>query len=706
MGGYPIIVEEQASLFYPPEWIFGIFQSPAAYNLITAIHTWLAGLGAYILARKLGMSRMAAWVIVVVAMFGAPLAARVAAGHPSHFYGRSLMIWALVAILHLAEKPNWWSALGLATVYGAQLLIGIGNYQTALYTGLVSILFGGFVFFNIVAKPLRRSFVTWGLAALVVAAGLGAARAGVTIDVGLQSSRQRGLTVESLNYGSLPPIMLTGYLLPHAFDDPSITDYTWPEFALYVGSVPFVMCLYAIRRRWRERAVQLWILIAVLFLILSLGDQGGLFSLFAKFIPGYQLFRNPARHGMVTSLAVAVLAGYGLDAFLDSFKRTAGEPRINQKPFWIVGIFVGLVILFFAAINQEPNGGPSIEVLPYRIVRGVIWFASALIVFYLASKMHAVTQSPALVILLVGVIAFDVVLYAYPQIYQESRPAVLPYIDPDNFAESDLYSVAFFEKGDPVDWGRVNVAADNGVKLLNMYTGVTPARMSHIINILTGRPASAPQEENHLQIDAVARPEILDYLGVRYLLTAPGQDLSHDQSLQDRGTFGNMTNLENTDAMPFAFVVSEIQSVSSPTAALELIEQTSDLRLEAATVEGIIEKRDVTCPERDVRVDRISNLRLEGGNLEFVFESSQSGLLIINQTYQNGWEGWVDGEPSTVYPVNYRWMGMNLPCPGQYQIHLRYLPTSLMVGIVISASTLLLIFIVSFVLLFRSRREQ
>jgi hypothetical protein len=440
--------------------------------------------------------------------------------------------------------------------------------------------------------------------------------------------------------------------------------------------------------------------------VLSLGEGGGLFSIFVKFVPGYQLFRNPARHGMVISLAVTILAGYGLDEFIGSLKRRAGELRLNQQRFWVVGIVIGLLLLFLAAINQEPNGVSSFEVLPYRLARGVIWFTSALIVFYLVNKIHSARPTLALGILLVGVVGFDVVLYAYPQIYQESRPANLPYINPDNFAESDLYSVAFFEEGDPVDWGRVNVAADNGVRLLNMYTGVTPARMSGVINILAGRPPSTPQELNQIQLNAITRPDILDYLGVGYLLVNSGQQLDHDPSLREVRSFDQMRSFENTDAMPFAFVASDMQPVSSPAAALELVEQSPDLRLEAVAVEGVIEDGEMVCPESDVGIDRISNLRLEGGNLRFSFETSQAGMLIINQTYQNGWKGWVDGEPSTVYPVNYRWMGMYLPCSGHYQIHLRYLPTSLMIGLLISASTFLLILIVSGALLFRSYRKQ
>ena len=701
MGGYPIIVEEHASPFYPPEWVFGLFRSPASYNVIVAFHVWLAGLGAYILARKLQLSRLAAWIIVVIAMLGAPLTARVAAGHPSHMYGRALMVWALVAILYLAQRPSWWSALGLAAVYGSQLLIGIGNYQTALYTAIVSILFAGFMFRTTVAPHHRRSFVLWGLLAFLIAIGVGAARTVPTLDIGLQSSRQGGLSKESLNYGALPPIMLFGYFLPHTFDDPSISDYTWPEFALYVGSAPIVLALFAVLRRWREPAVQIWIAITVLFLILSLGSQGGLFSLFSEYFPGYQFFRNPARHGMVASLGVMMLAGYGVDTFHP--KKKAEDVLHRRKWAWLLGIGIGLLMLIAAATYEEPSG-PSFDVLPNRLARGAVWFTAAIAVFYLTYKLISprptIWRSSSLVI----VVAFDLVLYAYPQIYQKSTPAELSYIKPQNLAGGLMYGAAFLEKGTPADWGMVNVAADNGVRLLNMYAGVIPMRMARVVNLLAGRPALAQREDNKILLDRIARSDILDFLGARYLLVMRDQQLNEDSSLEVSNNLGRVRILENVDALPFAFLVPEFQSRVSKDFALEFVERSEDLGSGPVVVEGpVADNNGEDCTGSGPAADRVSHISLRGGNLSFDFKASQAGMLIINQTFQEGWEGWIDGVPKPVHAVNYRWMGLHLPCPGEYEIDLRYLPTSLQTGLIITLSTLILAITASLVVMIRSR---
>lgn len=698
MGGYPILVEEQASLFYPPEWLFGVFRTPAAYNLIIGLHAWAAGLGAFILARKLRLSRLAAWMVVAVAILGAPLTARVAAGHPSHFYGRTLTIWIMAAILFHADKPSWWSALRLALGFGAQLLIGIGNYQTALYAGLVSFLFALFVLRTRVAKQQRGLFVAWGIIALALAFGLGAARAAPTLEVGLQSSRQGGLSTESLNYGALPPLMLAGYFLPHAFDDPSISDYTWPEFALYVGSAPFVLALYGSLKRRADPTVRFWIVITLIFLFLSLGSQGGIFPLFTRYFPGYQFFRNPARHGMVTSFGVMLLAGYGFDQLgLRPRTSSAQAPRLR----WVLGLVVSVLALAIIATYRE-SAGPSFELLPVRALRGALWFFSASIGFYLAYRLASHRASLWLGILPVATIALDLLLYATPQIYQNSAPAELPYIRPENFPGGLEYATAFLESGNPSDWGLVNVAADNGVRLLNMYTGVIPLRMSRVVNLLAGRPATSPQEENLLILDQIARPDLLDLLGVKYLLVAQDHQPGDDPSLEEGLPFDHLHSFKNRDAKPFAFIVPGITSVSSADAALEFVSDSQNLGSEVVAVEGEVTDRESACPVPRIVTDRFSKLRLEGGHIGFEFEASQSGILIVNQTYQNGWQGWVDGRRTPVYAVDYRWIGIHLPCPGTYSVELSFFPASLTFGLLVSAISMLVVVVISLVKLRRS----
>jgi hypothetical protein len=703
MGGYPIIVEEQASPYYPTEWLFGLLPSPAAYNLAVGLHVWFSALGMYVLARKLQLTKNAAWMVAIIAALGAPLSARVAAGHPSFLFGRSLMPWILVALLQLARNPGWWPALGMASVFGGQLLIGIGNYQTALYTAVLATVFGIFIFaFNLRAIR-RRRFIAWGVTGLVIAIGLGAARLGPTLQIGLQSTRQTGLSTEGLNAGSLPSIMLAGYILPHTFDDPSITDYAWPEFALYVGSAPALLAVYAAIKRRREPAVLFWSACTVMFLLLSLGDQGGLFPLFTRYVPGYQFFRTPARHGMVASLGVAMLAGYGLDALGSARMEHSRTDNRSRLAVWLGLMAVGLVLIAAIATYREADG-PALAILPERLFRGAIWFAAAVALFFIAYRCYRIRPRPILATLQLGVVALDLALYAIPQIYQRSVPADLPYVNPDNFGERDAYSVAFLESGSSADWGLVNVAADNGVRLVNMYTGVVPQRMAGLVNLIAGRPAVAQHEQNQILLNRISRPDLLDIMNVQYLLVSVNQRVDGDSSLQHREIFDGVNSYENLDALPFAFVVPQTIAVDTPGAALDFVAHTDILTPEIAAVEGTLPEKSIGCPEVEAELERVSHLRLEGGNIRFKITTTNPGMLTVNQTYQQGWSGWVDGEPTRIYPVNYRWMGVYLHCPGTFQVHLRFLPASVSVGLAVTACTLLLALGVSIVV--KRRADQ
>jgi hypothetical protein len=430
-------------------------------------------------------------------------------------------------------------------------------------------------------------------------------------------------------------------------------------------------------------------------MLLSLGEQGGLFQLFVNYVPGYQLFRTPARHGMVAGLGVTVLAGFGLDSIIGSNKLSVEKSQDKPSYFWIAGLVISAAALLLAASYQEPNA-TSYEILAYRLVRGVVWFLSAGALFYLAYRRYRATPTTPLAFLLIGVIALDLFLYAYPQIYQGSKPAELAYIASENFTKSDQYSVAFLERGDPGEWGNVNVAAENGVRLLNMYTGIIPQRMTQVINILAGRDASYRQEENLILLDDISRPDLLDFLGVRYLLVNSDVEIDHDRSLQEHVVFDSVRSLENNDAMPFAFVVPDFKAVSSSEEALAHVDRAEDLRNVGVVIEGDLDQHGTNCPENDVGKDGVSNLRLEGGNIWFDIDNSKAGMVIVNQTFLNGWKGWVDGEQSKVYPVNYRWIGIYLACPGEYQIHLRYVPKGLAAGLFFSTTTLLVVLAVSF----------
>ncbi len=687
-GGFPLIVEEDVVPLYPPEWVFGLFRTPAAFNWMLAINFWLAGLAAYWLARALRISIMGAALVAIITLLGAPLVARVEAGHTAHLYGRVLMIWQLLAIVYLARQPNWWRALSLGLIFGSTLLIGIGIYQMALYTSLLSVFLG--LYLLVYESVDRRRFVAWAGVAVLIGLGLGAARTLITLDVVAQGNRQGGLDEASYNLGALPVPMVFGYALPYTFDDPDITDYAWPENALYVGAATLLLAFYAVRHAWNLPQVRWWAGIAVLFLWLALGTQAGLFRLFVKVVPGYALFRNPSRHAMITGLGLAMLAGYGLDQFLRP-ESTRGTTRRSR--LFLLGTVVLVLIQIGAALYPVPDPAKSFDVFPERLLRGTVWFVAALLAFVLATQFYRARRTLPAALLIFGTVVADLACYAVPIIYRAATPTDLAYITPENFPVTGARSVAFFETDTP-DSGQVNATAESGLVFLNAYSSVIPQRLVGAANLLAGR-APDTYLENEIALTTIARPDLLDLFGVQWLIVGKDVPMPDDSSLREGRDFGPVRSIENPDALPFAFVVPDVESVSSADASLHWLEQTGIDYRQHAVIEGDLPKAQA-CPSDTSTTEQLSDVRLEGGNLWLTIESPQAGLLVINQTYMRGWEAWINDHSAAVFPTDHRWSGVYLPCAGRYRVHLRYLPSSLIIGVVVTGATILMVAGISF----------
>jgi hypothetical protein len=90
--------------------------------------------------------------------------------------------------------------------------------------------------------------------------------------------------------------------------------HTSPEECLaYIGLVPLFLAVLAMLREYRrDAAVRLLTLVALATLFLSLGPYVPGFRVLIG-LPGFSFFRAPARWSLVTSLALAILAGKGFD---------------------------------------------------------------------------------------------------------------------------------------------------------------------------------------------------------------------------------------------------------------------------------------------------------------------------------------------------------------------------------------------------------
>jgi DUF971 family protein len=680
-GGYPILSGPQAVMFYPPSWIFGLFRSPLGYNLVTLLHAWIAGLGAYVLARCFKASRVAALVAALIMIFGASIAARVAAGHIGELANRAWTPWQLAAIYFLAQRPTLRRGLALGVVFGLTLLTGASGYQVVMYNGIVSAVWGAYWLFKQKNQRQRVLFIGWCAAAIGLGAALSAVQTLPTAELLSQGNRQGRLSDADLNVAALPVPMVLGYALPLTFDDATIRDYIWPEFATYAGAATLFLAIYALRRRHKEAVVRILGAVALIFLLLSFGLQSPLFRLVLEVFPPYTLVRNPARHLSIVQLALAMLAALGLDTLLS-------QPLSAIKARWhLAGVALAALIVVVVATRpiESPN---SWDVFPERLLRGAVWFVAALTAFLLSVRLARVPwpqprAQQGAILLVVGVILLDLALYGHPLINGNESPGRLDYLTRAQFPND--YLVAF-DENDSVEASNVLHAADQGVLILNLYTSILPQRMVRAANLLVGRPADT-YLENHIELVNVARPDLLDMLAVRWLLFEPDQTAYDDASLRFVRDAGVVRVYENTNALPVVRLVPDVSAVPDADASIRWLEDfTGDFGTQAV-IEGAVPTSCPASPAEPPAGDRVDGVTFSGGDIRVNAQTSGPRLLVVNQTYVKGWRAWVNGDSSTVYPTNQRWLGVYLACAGDYEIHLQFLPRSLQTGALISAIT-------------------
>ncbi|WP_435011018.1 hypothetical protein P12x_002310 [Tundrisphaera lichenicola] len=353
--GFPGLAESQMGVYYPPHLLlYGCFATEVAYTLSLVLHTLWGALGARWMARVMGVSEVgSALVGFVFATCGMAL---IHLPHQWAYTVGSWMPWAwglawLVARGEGSPRTPWL----LAAVLTIQVLPG--HFQIAFITevgALVLALSSG-------RRAIRGSIaVALALAGMIPLAGM---QLWPTSQLARLSDTDRDF--EYLSGFAATPIHLVSYLAPGLFHRSPLwrpvawdTFHTSPEEHLaYVGLIPLFLALGAIRRGWREPSTRAILAAAAVTCLLSLGPYVPGFEGLIR-LPGFSFFRAPARWGLGTALALAILAGQGFD-------RIPAWPRPGRSAVRFAGLSVlavALVILGFelALVGSRKTGLPSV----------------------------------------------------------------------------------------------------------------------------------------------------------------------------------------------------------------------------------------------------------------------------------------------------------------------------------------------------------
>ncbi len=369
--GFPGLAESQMGVYYPPHLLYGALTTEAAYTTLLVIHTVWGALGTAWAARRFGVSEGGAalagfaWATCGSALIHLP--------HQWAYTVGSWMPWAWGLAWQVARgEGGRRSPWLLAAVLAVQTLPG--HFQLAFITEV-----GALVLALASGRRAARGTVAVGLAVAGMVP-LASPQLWPTFELARLSDSARGFTY--LSGFAATPLHLVSYLAPGLFHrSPLWRPLAWDVFHTSpeehlgsVGLVPLFLAMAAIGRGWRgDGATRALVVAAGVTVILSCGPYAPGFDWLIR-VPGFSFFRAPARWGLATSLALAILAGKGFDGLgLDG-----GWPRAGR---WLAGfamaaaLGIGVVVGGFelALASSRGAGWPAVEAGFGRAIRALPW---------------------------------------------------------------------------------------------------------------------------------------------------------------------------------------------------------------------------------------------------------------------------------------------------------------------------------------------
>jgi hypothetical protein len=308
--GIPHLADPQTTVFYPPAFLLRWLPVPAYLGWMMALHIWIAGAGTLFAARVCGLSWLTASASAVGAMFGGSVTGWIHGGQLLPIYSVAWTPWVLALAVISLRSGRVWPDPRLIVVLVLQFLSG--HLQGTLYIGAALSLY---YLFSVVwpAHPPRWvPLVQLALVALLCA-GAAAFQLLPTATLVSEAGRSFGMPYREVLEGSWQADDFAALLYPFYGITDGPPHRMLSDRLAYAGWALTLFAPFAFFTRDRLRMAVFLGLLALVTFVFAIGDAGGLFRLHYSLFPG---LRVPSRVLFLSSLALALLGGFGLESFL------------------------------------------------------------------------------------------------------------------------------------------------------------------------------------------------------------------------------------------------------------------------------------------------------------------------------------------------------------------------------------------------------
>jgi hypothetical protein len=465
--------------------------------------------------------------------------------------------------------------------------------------------------------------------------------------------------------------------------------------AYYLGMIAVGFALYALyssRRSKHKAEILFWGGAALISLVLAFGKFFPLYAVFFK-LPIVNNIRNPVKFLQVFQICVAILAVYGMNAWLVGKRQFAQEQdgdsiaeRGSRRFFWFLTAVLGLFTLSAliqmagrAGVEASLVGDGWLQEQAATIVANKIralWHA-ALMTLILAGAFavsgfqrteKARTYNNSIAVLLVLVVAVDA--YKLSRHYIKDMPR--SYIEANALTD-------FIKK----DLGQQRVAFLSQQGVHNIWiTYLMPYNRIPCFNF-TDMPRMATDYMQFLEVGQRDPLNMWRFSSVKYLL-GPSQAEQQLTQMNCKKVFTYA--LANAGDKEFEVV----PHVQGPLAVYELTGAIPRYALFAGSRKGSNEEalagisdlsvitlsKESSLPELDGKgqVGSVNVISYRDGNIKLHVETPVPAILRCADRYNPAWKATVNGERVDVGQIDFICQGIYIPT-GKHEVRMRYAPS-------------------------------
>jgi hypothetical protein len=701
--------------------IFSQVPFPFTLTILYVSNLFLEGLGMFLLLRSLKLETFAAIFGAMALVLSNGIITLIFPGHAHKIYSFAWFPFSIALFLKGLESRSLKCFIGSGCFLGLAVLGG--EMQMAYYLGLWFTVWTGFYLLTQSTPKENIGSIVGGLICVAFFAVLIGAQkivyslqllASLPPVVGSENSDQNWQFATQFYF---PPEELLSYLTttqffgaPEAYwgRDGNPTPLRLVDD--YMGLIPLGFAIVAVFACWRIWQARVFILTGILSLFISFGREGLLYAILYQ-LPTMKSQRNPHRWSYFVSLAVAVLAAYGINWLISQFQETpVGKKNLKEatsekwRSWHRVLVSLGALgmLLFFVSLILRPKPEALAALLHGQqglsSPNGVLFLQQAKLMiaslfrtgYFLALSAAAVwllivlgqkeewrnprwkLYIPGCFVLLITILDLGfnakrfVQFYDWKPVYEKNE--LIDYLKKD----SEPY--------------RVKILNGQQNQLLNQLTGIILPY--HKIPVIDPPSASRIPTDykyffDYMSDHYVPGNHYFDIFNIKYVLSV-GPLNDPTMALEPIAQWNGIQIFKRPNAMPRAWLVPQVK----------IVKEDKDAVLFATVHPGrnfyesvVLEENPKTSyPElKEYTKGLESNLPrpldreakvalLEDDQIRIETRANMPTFLVVSEKWDPNWKAWIDDVPAKIYRANFLMRGIELPA-GNHIVRMEYRPS-------------------------------